>query len=62
MIKKTLSEVISLRKEILRLRDENLRLKVKLERLKVDEQSSKKKRYSFISVNYCTIGSSGLYL
>ena len=43
MIKKTLSEVISLRKEILRLRDENLRLKVKLERLKVDEQSSKKR-------------------
>lgn len=30
MLKKTLSEVITLRKEILRLRDENLRLKVKL--------------------------------
>ena len=29
--KKSLSEVISLRKEILRLRDENLRLKIKLE-------------------------------
>ena len=42
-IKKSLSEIISLRKEILRLRDENLRLKVKLERLKVDEQSSKKR-------------------
>lgn len=29
--KKSLSKVISLRKEILRLRDENLRLKIKLE-------------------------------
>ena len=30
--KKSLSKVISLRKEILRLRDENLRLKIKLEK------------------------------
>lgn len=48
MIKKSLSEVITLRKEILRLRDENLRLKVKLERLKVDEQSSKKKIFFYL--------------
>ena len=43
MIKKSLSEVITLRKENLRLREENLRLKIKLERLKEDEQSSKKR-------------------
>ena len=40
MIKKSSSEIISLRKENLRLREENLRLKIK-EELKMDEQSSK---------------------
>lgn len=48
MIKKTLSEVITLRKENLRLREENLRLKIKLERLKVDEQSSKKEIFFYL--------------
>ena len=45
-IKKSLSEVISLRKENLRLREEILRLKVK-EEVKMDEQSSKNRDILF---------------
>lgn len=45
-IKKSLSEVVSLRKENLRLREENLRLKIK-EELKMDEQSSKNRDILF---------------
>lgn len=44
--KKSLSEIISLRKENLRLREENLRLKIK-EELKMDEQSSKNRDILF---------------
>ena len=46
MIKKSSSEIISLRKENLRLREENLRLKIK-EELKMDEQSSKNRDILF---------------
>ena len=45
-IKKSLSKVISLRKENLRLREEILRLKVK-EEVKMDEQSSKNRDILF---------------
>lgn len=47
MIKKTLSEVITLRKENLRLREENLRLKIKLESLENENQKANKLNSAF---------------
>lgn len=43
-IKKSLSEIISLRKENLSLRNENLRLKIKNERLENENQLSAKRK------------------
>lgn len=64
MIKKTLSEVITLRKENLRLREENLRFKIKNERLENENQMSAKRKSTFsvvFSVFFADIGFSSAF-